>query len=274
MRLRHIAREVAANAAMGIPAIRAARLRRARTITEDAVAQAKAVVSQFDFFCRSIGSVHGKTILEIGAGDTVALAPLFIGAGAERYVVIDRFLGAIDGQAANGIYSELERIAFVPREWWGKLSIHRTSIENAAPAHLGEVDVIVSFNVLEHLSDLSAAFEQMAKFLKHDGMMVHRIDYGPHDVWQSCENPLEFLTVPDWLWSLMGRNRGYPNRVRHGEVLRMLIDAGFVTHASIGQTAQSADVQRVKRRLSRSLSGCSEEELAVLDAELVSKRRC
>jgi SAM-dependent methyltransferase len=221
-----------------------------------------------------IGPLHGKTILEIGAGDTVALAPLFIGAGAERYVVIDRFLGAVDGQAAKRIYSELEKIAFVPREWWDKLSIHRTSIEKAAQPHSEMVDVIISFNVLEHLSDLSVAFKQMAKLLKRDGMMVHRIDYGPHDIWRSYENLLEFLTVPDWLWSLMGRNRGYPNRIRHGQVLRMLIDAGFVTHASIGQTVQAVDVHRVKNRLTGSLSACSDEELAVLDAELVSKRRC
>ena len=27
--------------------------------------------------------------------------------------------------------------------------------------------------------------------------MIHRIDYGPHDVWRQYENPLAFLTVAE-----------------------------------------------------------------------------
>jgi SAM-dependent methyltransferase len=223
-----IAREIAANLAMGIPAVRSARLRRNRTMVADPVEQAARVREQFAFFASAIGPFEGKTIVEVGPGDSIALAPLFIGAGAKKYIAIDRFLGDVYGDSATQIYRALSA-----GEWQKDVELHACSIEDAFAI---SADVIVSYNALEHLGDLGRAFKNMARMLEPGAVMAHRIDYGPHDVWERCENKLEFLSFPDWLWNLMGSNRGYPNRLRHDAVLALLHDAGFSTKAKVTET--------------------------------------
>jgi hypothetical protein len=58
-------------------------------------------------------------------------------------------------------------------------------------------------------------------------MAIHRVDYGPHDVWALRPNPLEWLTIPPGIWRSMGSQRGTPNRWRHRKVVAALRSAGF-----------------------------------------------
>src|SRR3979490_1992298 len=90
-----IARELAANAAMGSPAIKELRVRKGRTIGFPTEIKAQLVLDQFNFFIDTIGfdNIHGKVVAEIGPGDAIPLAPLFLAAGAKRYLAVDRFLG-------------------------------------------------------------------------------------------------------------------------------------------------------------------------------------
>jgi hypothetical protein len=66
----------------------------------------------------------------------------------------------------------------------------------------------------------------MDALLKPKGIMVHRVDYGPHDVWRSYPDST-FLRIPEALWQAMGSNRGYPNRVRHEAVRTTIHHLGF-----------------------------------------------
>src|SRR6266850_8305395 len=134
---------------MGIPAVRSARLRRNRTMVSDPAEQAARVKEQFAFFASAIGSFQGKTIVEVGPGDSIALAPLFIEAGAEKYIAIDRFLGDVYGRSATHIYRSI-----AGGGWENRVELHACSIEDA-PAI--SADVIVSYNALEHLRDLGRA---------------------------------------------------------------------------------------------------------------------
>ncbi len=94
---------LAANLAMGVPAIRAARVRMGRTTGASPDDKAREILAQFLFFTGTIGpdELRGKTVLEIGPGDAIPLAPLFLGAGAARYVALDRFLGEVVGGDAS-----------------------------------------------------------------------------------------------------------------------------------------------------------------------------
>jgi SAM-dependent methyltransferase len=215
-------RELAANTAMAFPAVRRSRLKGMRTRAPSPQFEARKIGAQFDFLRDSAGAIEGKVVVEIGPGDALGLAPLFISAGAARFVAVDRFLGDVWGSAANSLYDELERLHGPFRVGWrDQVTLVRHSIEETV-AGVPAADIILSFDVIEHLLDLPKAVRNMSELLNPDGHMIHRVDYGPHGVWLSTEDPLRFLSVPNWVWSALGSNRGYPNRVRHQKFVDLL----------------------------------------------------
>lgn len=222
-----ILRELAANAAMGIPSVRRRRLQAPRTGSTSYAFEAAKIIAEFEFLRGSAGSLNGRTVVEIGPGDALGLAPLFLSGGCERYIAIDRFPGDVWGARAAALYDEIERhrSPFIP-QWRQRVQLLNTSIE-AACEELPKADLLVSFDVIEHLANLPCAVRNMAAMLKPDGVMIHRVDYGPHGVWLSASDPLSFLRVPGWLWNAIGSNRGYPNRTRHPELVRLLKEAGL-----------------------------------------------
>ena len=208
--LKHVAIEIAKNAAMGIPAVRDWRARAGRTTTADQVQQIR---DQFAFFSGTLGDVRGKTLAEIGPGDAIALGAMFLDAGAVHYTAYDRFSGDVFGERAAALYAALG--ATNPAR-------SRVTIGGSIEEANGDpVDVIISFDVIEHLRDPHRALRNMARMLKPGGVMVHRIDYSAHDIWRRYDEGV-FLTFPNWLWTAMGSNRGYPNRVRHAEMMRTI----------------------------------------------------
>ena len=228
-------RELAANAAMGIPLIRRRRLLGLRTGNPAVGAEAAKIVAEFDFLRDSAGSLSDKTLLEIGPGDAVGLAPLFLSAGVARYIALDRFLGDVWGGHAQSLYAEIERRRgpFTPG-WQQRVELIRHSVEQ--PSDTPAADLIVSFDVIEHLADVPLAVRHMAGLLKPGGRMIHRIDYGPHGIWLSAGDPLSFLQVPRWLWAAIGSNRGYPNRVRHRALVKLLQEQGLHVSDRITRT--------------------------------------
>jgi len=230
-------RECIANGMMGVPFIRNWRVRRGRTMSDNTNDQVQNVLGQFDFFIRSIGweNVRDKTVIEIGPGDAIPHGLLFLGAGAKKYIAVDRFSGNVSSVSAEHLYRAL--IESAPKrlcQGWHERGLHphqypwleaansspriklvTKSIEEVDLEESEQADIIVSFNVIEHLSNVTQAFERMAKCLNPSGLMAHRVDYGPHGY--AWKNPLEFLTLSNTVWGLMGSNRGWPNRLRHSQ---------------------------------------------------------
>lgn len=290
-KVRHIARELAANLAMSIPAVRDLRVRSGRTVGHPIHLKAQSVLAQFNFFLDTIGpeSIQNRTVVEIGPGDAIPLAPLFIGAGAKKYVAVDRFLGDVTSSEAVNLYQAVwSRAPDSIRERLIALGLHasdrcwrdfikadarvrliKTGIEHSAPDEAQGADYLVSFNVCEHVEDLPAALRNMAALLGPDGRMIHRVDYGPHDVWQGYENPLAFLTVPKAWWKMMSGKRGCPNRVRHRELLTMARSIGLSVVDRVGQRAAAAYVKAVRPHLSGEFRSLSDADVSVLDAEVV-----
>jgi SAM-dependent methyltransferase len=137
--------------------------------------------------------------------------------GAASYTAYDRFQGDVFSARAMALYCELD----CPAPTTARI---RGAIEDAAGGE--RVDIVVSFNVMEHLRDPHVALRRMAAILKPGGILVHRIDYSAHDIWRAYEDD-RFLRFPEWLWSLMGSNRGYPNRVRHGDIMATIRSLGL-----------------------------------------------
>ena len=284
MRVSSLAREMLANVAMRSPRIAARRNRAGRyaSALNPAVA-----LSQFAFIRDKLGPVEGKVVAEVGAGDTLPLGLLLLGAGASKYIDVDRFPGDVAGKRARVLYAELARIAPEDvRRGWGRLGrrpeefpwedlvvMVPKAIESIDPTRLGPVDAIISFKVLEHLLDPLAAFVGMAAALPPGGRMVHRIDYGPHDLWVAEPAPLDFLCPTEWLWDAMGSARGMPNRWRHPEIMAALDAAGFDAIADITNRFTVADIARSRPRLARRFRDIPDEGLIPKDAMIVAVRR-
>ena len=247
---RHIAREIAANVAMGNALVRSWRVRRGRTVAPTMSLEQRLLSYGFDQFAvleKAVGpgGLRGKRVLEVGPGDQIPIGLLSIGAGARTYFANDRFPGDIASPGARAFYKELAKRApaSFQQEWrsrgmdpesfpWTEGPEAPVRVVPVPVEHLKEsldepVDVIFSYNVVEHLADVEQAFSALRTVLAPGGLMVHMVDYGPHQCWVGYRNPLTFLTVPPFFWKLMGSNRGTANRVRHWENRELLLRLGF-----------------------------------------------
>ena len=280
-----VARDLAKNFAMSIPFIRNQRLKRMSRTTALDVRDFNAEVEKFaclqwDFFQNNVpGGLSGKTIVEIGPGDVVGMGILALLHGANMYIVYDRFAGNIRSPDACRLYRLLaERHGFhdapsvegFATAFTDRLIERREAIETAnitAP----EADVVLSFNVVEHLYDVEKAFAQMAALLKPGGVMIHRVDYSAHGPWSRYPNRLTFLTIPSPLWRMMGSQRGESNRRRHSHILEAGRKAGLEMRTIMKgeRTISPQDIAAVRHKLCRDLRACSDEDLQLLDAGVI-----
>lgn len=221
---------------MGIPSIRRLRLKRPRTATSysntDEFLKTYAFNS-LNILREYVGDLRGKSICEIGAGDYLTSGLSILASGASRYTVIDRFPGDYYGKQAKHWYKQIQESwqRFYPEIPWDpaldaenfpenradKIELINEPIETAETKH--KFDVICSFQVGEHVSDINAFAEIHGRLLKNDGVGLHRVDFGPHDCWFYYRDPTTFLRFPDFFWHLASSNRGTPNRRRHHEFM-------------------------------------------------------
>lgn len=233
---RDIIKEIGKNFLMGIPAFRKWRVTRPRAgaqFTGGDKEIERYAFSGLNMLLEYLGSVKGKSILEIGAGDFLTSGLALMGAGAESYGVIDNYPGDYYGATAKQWYRAIEEkwahfypdiawakglnAADFPEKYADRLELIAKPIETSSTKK--RYDIICSFQVAEHISDIDAFAEMHNRLLETDGVAVHRIDYGPHDCWFYYKDPLTYLQFSDSVWKLSGSNRGTPNRFRHHEFL-------------------------------------------------------
>jgi SAM-dependent methyltransferase len=172
--------------------------------------------------------LHGKTVCELGPGDTVTVALLFLAYGAARVICFDRFPLVQDKQKNKLIAKRLleilpeERKAYLQKvisfdargniTWDNSCLCYLQNKKETIAIKEGTVDLMVSNAVLEHVSDLEGLFREMSRTMKPGALMVHAADLGPHQL--NFNTPLDFLAIPEWRWKLMTSYRGAPNRAR------------------------------------------------------------
>lgn len=230
-------KETAKNVLMGTASGRNWRLKRPRAgayFTGSDAELERYAFSGLNLLIKYLGGVRGKSVCEIGAGDYLTSGLAILAAGASRYAVIDRFPGDYTGAIAKKWYqgieenwartypeivwaSDFQAVDF-PEKYPEKLELIKEGVETADTK--SKFDVVCSFQVGEHISDIDAFAEMHNRLLKNsESAAVHRIDYGPHDSWRTYQDPLTFLRFSDATWNLTGSNRGVPNRFRHHEFM-------------------------------------------------------
>jgi SAM-dependent methyltransferase len=237
-------------------------------------------------------SAHGieisnKTILEVGPGDNLGVALKLISLGAKKVICLDRFRCQRNENKVWAVYRELiERMTPKQREmaseavlftqdgysfWSERIQyIVGTEVEKS-PEILGReiADIILSNAVLEHVYNLEETFRNLVLLLKPGGYMYHGVDLRCHNRFKG-KSELFFLTIPQWLWNLMGRNLGSPNRKRIGyyrdlfEKLRLTLISEEVT-----LEVDAEEIEKIYGHLDKEFEGTSKEELEALAVAFV-----
>lgn len=240
---RDLAVEIGKNLLMGSAAFRRLRLRKPRTAVGEDI---DGFLTNNAFTSLSLlleygGDPRGKSVCEIGAGDYLTSGLAMLAAGATRYGVIDRFPGDYFGETAKNWYREIESRwnKHSPEIEWNSaisadgfpencsevLELVGEPLETAAVKH--RYDIVCSFQVGEHISDIYAFAEIHNRVLADGGFGLHRIDFGPHGPWFEYADPGTFLRFSDSVWAKTGSNRGVPNRKRHHEFLEAFEQANL-----------------------------------------------
>jgi SAM-dependent methyltransferase len=227
----------------------------------------------------------GRRVLEVGFGDNVGVALLFLAAGAGSAVCLDRFYCPRDEGQQRRIYLELrarlageeERRRFdegvdltagVRTNPERLRELYGAGVEDSEELRRGEpFDLAVSNAVIQEIYDPTPTFEALDRVLKPGGLSIHKIDLTDYGVFSGAGmNPLTFLTIGDAVYRMMSEGAGVANRrmvdYYRGLMRRMSYDAKFYVTEVIGHGVKGD----LRTRRERPLAGVdyTEETLALV----------
>lgn len=249
----------------------------------------------------SQGRIRGR-VAEVGPGGSAAVALYLIAAGADEVDLVDRFRFQHDRNDQRRLYDTI--IAAEPR--LRDLGLSGDALEPRIRFHVGEeaaaerffprhqgYDVICSCAVLEHLYDPLTAISAMAAALNPGGRLLHQVDLRDHGMFSAGgHHDLTFLTLPTWLYPLLSRRRGRPNRVlldqyrsllnglpvRYELLTTHLVGVGQVDPMSYADLPASLraraehTVQEIRPRLAREFRQVSVADLAVASVFIAAEK--
>ena len=231
--------------------------------------------------------VDGTTVLEYGPGDVPGVALLLLAMGARKVYCVDRFpmvalgdknvavIEALRATLPTALRSRFDAAFNVPGS--PRSGFRADRLEYLVTPHgesglRGEVDLVLSRAVLEHVDDLDAIFADMVQAMRPGARAAHQVDLRSHGLHRS--NPLDFLAPSPALWSLMFSHKGVPNRWRvdryRAIVARLPVE---VLRIEATHRADAADVTRVRPELAAPFRALSDEDLSWLGFWLVFRRK-
>jgi hypothetical protein len=223
----------------------------------------------------------GKDICEIGSGDCLAAAALFLGKGVRHVDMIEveppyinekqrQVLQELSKQGLPvdlSIINGQEPLALDKT----RVAYHRCYMEsfNSNHAH----DFLFSFSVVEHVEDLPAFYASCRKTLKPGGWMLHIIDLGGHHLFEDPMPPLDFQTHPDWLFSMMYAPYGRATRRPLAEHVQSAKAAGFtVEPVQIRREVDSQYLEKIWPQLRAGMRHHPKNEAAVIEFALLARK--
>lgn len=169
----------------------------------------------------------GSRVLEVGFGDNVGVALLFLAAGAGSAACLDRFYCPRDEAQQRQIYlgvrarlgSEEERRRFddaidlsegVKTNPERLRELYGAGVEESDELLKdGPFDLAVSNAVVQEIYDPAPTFEALDRALAPGGLMLHKIDLTDYGIFSGAGlNPLTFLTIGEPVYRLMAASGG------------------------------------------------------------------
>ena len=288
-----VAKEIAKNLTMGIATrLATALVTRTRRGQTDASALADNYDSTFEAYSRLVDkavsgfSWHDREILEIGPGPALWTAVRFSIAGAGKVYCVDRFRRT-QGDLTRRMYellwgrlTDAERCALDDRlsgdssgDWEFNHKYISYVRSPAETMDLPPVDFTCSWTVLEHVADVDAVIANLGRHTKPGGLGVHHIDMSAH--WLGpADDPLHFLTYPDWLWWLMAHYQGAPNRVRFSRFERLFAQHGFELVEVLRKRELDRDyVEKKRKSLAPRFRVLETDDLALVSATCLVRKK-
>ncbi len=176
-------------------------------------------------FRRTLGKVAlgGKTVLDFGCGNGAQTAEFI--PYSTRLIAVDvdwEDLTTFSEYLRKGLASSAAGAFVVPVQYDGR----------RLPLRDSSVDVVLSYEVLEHVEDEAAALAEIHRVLKPDGQFVMSV---PNKSWifETHGARLPFLPwnrVPFFSWLPRPLHSRYANAriYRRGEIVRLLQGNGFL----------------------------------------------
>ena len=216
------------------------------------------------------GLFSGKRILELGPGDTRAVALLARIEGASSWEGYDAFdIQSRDARYLEAIYGPLlgrRGGGAEERAWLDGCKMH-TSPESLRGGGR-RFDVVLSRAVLEHVRDLRGLFRLVADVVEDDAVLVHKIDLRSQGV--EHRHALDFLRFGDRAWRAMSSHVDLPNRERVSAYLELAEGVGLSTAwAKTTHLIEASEAARVADELALRFREVAPDELRVLGLWLV-----
>lgn len=226
-----------------------------------------------------VGALEGKTILELGPGDSIATAILAAAHGA-RAVLVDAgpfvradlppYLELVADCRRNGIAapdishcSTMDAVLTVcdARYLTEGLASFRALADHS-------IDFIFSQAVLEHvrLNEFLPLMMECRRVLRPGGIASHRVDLRDH-----LGGGLNNLRFSERLWEStpFAKSGFYTNRLRATPMVNLFRDAGF--EVTVTERRRWANVPLHRSKLNRIFAGLSDEELRVWGIDVILK---
>ncbi|MDO8264188.1 MAG: class I SAM-dependent methyltransferase [Gallionella sp.] len=226
------------------------------------------------------GDLSGKTVLEIGPGDSLASAVIGRALGAGRIILVDagRF-ATVDFGFYRSLAAQLSACGYRSPDLagvdtlQGMLSACQAEYLTSGVSSFSElgdatVDYAWSHSVLEHIpkSELPELMAQLRRVLRPEGVMSHNIDFQDHLDYSL--NSLRFSEA-DWEAPLMRGAGFYTNRVRATEMHQLIRSAGF--HIVEEEFGRWPALPMPRKKLHPDFRGLSDDELRIRTSYVLAR---
>ncbi len=236
---------------------------------------------QGDFF-------RDKYILEIGPGPDLMLGLMLLDGGAKYYQAIDFFpvlssppyfyanlrarLSSLPAQlATDQVIKAIKNKTPLETRQIGYKIISITD-QSLVATEKNKYDLIFSKDVLEHVSDLGAAFKNMRQLLRPGGRLIHKVDFGTHTSFIQDVDRLNFLRYSDSVYERFVKFNGGPNRLRLNKLIEIASKNGLeVEKIQIDKQMSPEELAACKDYLSKNYRNLPDKELIPLSAWIMFK---
>ncbi|MGD1017984.1 MAG: methyltransferase domain-containing protein [Verrucomicrobiia bacterium] len=218
--------------------------------------------------------LDGLVACEVGAGDCLATAGLFLGLGARRVEIVEfnppvatrRQKEVLERVAATGLPVNVDAVLIGDppslNSSWVAYRMGFMEEMNIRDTY----DLIFSFSVVEHVEDLPAFFSSCHRALKPGGVMIHAVDLGGHGPFEDPAPPLDFQIYPNWLYWLMFPPYNRATRWPVGVYQQCAQDAGFSgVRINTTRVADAGYFQQIWPFLRRELRDAGAEQARVVE---------
>jgi SAM-dependent methyltransferase len=184
-------------------------------------------------------SINGKSVLELGPGNSYMNAYNFLSKGARNVTLVDKYPRYCDTAAQRSyIQDEIDffkkkrsadRFEYLDcRTCMPDQNYIRFIAGDLCEIDFSEkVDFIYSIAVLHHVRDLPRYVRKMSDMLNSGGMVFHAVDL--KDKLHFSGSPFRFYRYSDFVWDRLMTEESvtYTNRLRYGEYVDLFAANGF-----------------------------------------------